>query len=462
MPEVPSTHVDSHKEPVLTLRITEDTAIRLAVLAVVAVVFLILAIRPWDKPQPASMPGAPAQQLSIARPETLRTEASHSTVEPQQMRKIQPDEPAQQTAYNYSVAVHEELPQPMPIKVLDLPPSDASLQPELVTNAVLQPIVPLVSLGPTILHGAGATFPYLLYRKWFEEIHRINPQIDINYQAIGSGGGIRQVLGGTIDFGASDIPMTDNQLSQTTNRIVYIPTVLDAVVPIYNLSGTDRPLRFTPAVLSGIYRGKIISWNDPEIAAANPGINLPPTPIVVVHRSDGSATTFLFTDYLSKVSSEWERTSGRGTSVKWSAGLGGKANEGVAALVRQMEGAIGYVDFTFAAQNGLAYGSVLNASGKFVKASVTSITASAAAIREMPYDFRPSITNSAGDNSYPISGFTWLLIPDSSHETAKRQALIASLNWILTDGQSIAPELYFAPLPRSVALKALQRIARLQ
>ncbi|MGA9800890.1 MAG: phosphate ABC transporter substrate-binding protein PstS, partial [Terriglobales bacterium] len=260
-----------------------------------------------------------------------------------------------------------------------------------------------VAFGQTTVNGAGATFPNPMYQKWFSEYHKAHPDIQFNYQSIGSGGGIRQVLAQTVDFGASDGPMTDEQLSQAKVKILHIPTVLGAVVPAYNVPGVSGELKFTPEALSGIFLGKITTWNDPAIAKANPGVNLPSQNIIVVHRSDGSGTTYIFTDYLSKVNSEWANGPGKGTSVKWPVGLGGKGNEGVAGLIRQMQGGIGYIELIYAVQNKIDYGSVKNASGAFVKASLESVTAAAASSPKMPADFRVSITNAPGKDAYPIS-----------------------------------------------------------
>ena len=263
-------------------------------------------------------------------------------------------------------------------------------------------IIALPTFAQTTLNGAGATFPYPMYSKWFSEYHNAHPDIQINYQSIGSGGGIRQVLAGTVDFGASDGPMTDEQLSQSKVKILHVPTVLGAVVPAYNVPGVSEELKFTPEVVSGIFLGKITNWNDKAIAGANPGVKFPDQPIIVVHRSDGSGTTYIFTDYLSKISPDWSSGVGKGTSVKWPVGLGGKGNEGVAGVIRQMQGAIGYVELIYAVQNKIPYGSVKNAAGNFVKASLESVTSAAGSMKAMPADFRVSITNAPGKDAYPI------------------------------------------------------------
>jgi phosphate transport system substrate-binding protein len=317
------------------------------------------------------------------------------------------------------------------------------------------------AVGQTTLNGAGATFPNPMYSKWFSDYHKLHPDIEINYQPIGSGGGIRQVLAQTVDFGASDGPMTDEQLSQAKIKILHIPTVLGADVPAYNVPGVNQELKFTPDVLADIFLGKISSWNDPRIMSANPGVKLPAQPIIVIHRSEGSGTTYIFTDYLSKVSPDWASGPGKGASVKWPVGLGGKGNEGVAGLIRQMEGSIGYIELIYAVQNKISYGVVKNASGNFVKASLDSVTAAAAAVPKMPADFRVSITNAPGKDSYPISSFTWLLIPVQSKDAAKGKIIVGFLNWMLDDGQKMTADLSYAPLPPSVADKvrtAIQQV----
>ena len=317
------------------------------------------------------------------------------------------------------------------------------------------------AVGQTTLNGAGATFPNPMYSKWFSDYHKLHPDIEINYQPIGSGGGIRQVLAQTVDFGASDGPMTDEQMSQAKVKILHIPTVLGADVPAYNIPGVNQELKFTPDVLADIFLGKISSWNDPRIAKANPGVNFPAQPIIVIHRSDGSGTTYIFTDYLSKVSSDWAGGPGKGTSVKWPVGLGGKGNEGVAGLIRQMDGSIGYIELIYAVQNKINYGVVKNASGNFVKASLESVTAAAASVPKMPADFRVSITNAPGKDAYPISSFTWLLIPVQSRDAAKGKILVDFLTWMLNDGEKMTADLTYAPLPASVAEKvraAIQQV----
>lgn len=327
-------------------------------------------------------------------------------------------------------------------------------------------VLALPAFGQTTLNGAGATFPYPIYSKWFSEYHKLHSDVQINYQSIGSGGGIRQVTEGTVDFGASDMPMTDEQLKESESKlqtkVLNIPTVLGAVVPVYNIQGVSGELKFTPDTLAGIYLGRISNWNDKAIAAANPGVNFPNQEIVVVHRSDGSGTTFIWTDYLSKISPEWKSQVGSGTSVKWPKGMGGKGNEGVAGSVRLLPGSIGYVELIYAVQNKIPYGSVRNAAGTFLKASLEGVTAAAASAPKMPADFRVSITNAPGKDAYPISSFTWMLIPIHSKDPAKGKILADFLNWMVSDGQSMTSALEYAPLPANVAAKVKQTIQQVK
>jgi len=323
-------------------------------------------------------------------------------------------------------------------------------------------LLALPVVGQTTLNGAGATFPYPIYSKWFSEYHNLHPEVQINYQSIGSGGGIRQVTAGTVDFGASDMPMTDKQLQDSKVKILNFPTVLGAVVPAYNIPGVTGEVKFTPEALSGIFLGKISKWNDKAITAANPGVNLPDKDIIVVHRSDGSGTTFIWTDYLSKVSPDWKTQVGSDTSVKWPVGVGNKGNEGVSGLIRQMSGAIGYVELIYAVQNNIPYGSVRNAAGTFVKASLESVTAAAASAAKMPADFRVSITNSPGKDAYPISSFTWLLIPAQSKNPANGKFITDFLSWMVSDGQKMTTALAYAPLPENVAAKVKEAIKQVK
>jgi phosphate transport system substrate-binding protein len=292
-----------------------------------------------------------------------------------------------------------------------------------------------------------------MYSKWFSEYNKLHSDVQINYQSIGSGGGIRQVLNGTVDFGASDGPMSDEQLAQSKTRILHIPTVMGAVVPAYNIPGVSGEIKFTPEALAGIFLGKITTWNDPAITKANPGVNFPNQPIIVIYRSDGSGTTFIFTDYLSKISKDWSNTVGKGTSVKWQIGMGGKGNEGVAGQIRQLQGSIGYVELIYAVENKITYGSVKNAAGNFVKASLDGVTEAAASAPAMPADFRVSITNAPGKTAYPISSFTWLLIPVQAKDPNKGKIISDFLQWMITDGQKMTSQLSYAPLPASVVEK---------
>jgi len=305
--------------------------------------------------------------------------------------------------------------------------------------------------------GAGATFPYPIYSKWFTEYSNAHPGVQINYQSIGSGGGIKQVCSGTVDFGASDMPMTDELLKSCGVKLVHIPTVLGAVVPAFNVPGVTD-LRFSPEVLADIYLGHITMWNDQRIAKDNPGAHLPNQKIIVVYRSDGSGTTFIFTDYLSKVSSEWTNGPGKGTSVNWPTGVGGKGNEGVAGYVRQLPGSIGYVELIYALQNKINFGTVRNASGNWVKGSIPGVTESAASVKNMPADYRVSITNAPGSGTYPISSFTYLLIPTQPKDMAKEKVIKDMLNWIGSSGESEVSALSYAPLPQNVDAKVLQTV----
>jgi len=321
--------------------------------------------------------------------------------------------------------------------------------------------------GTLSINGAGATFPYPMYSKWFDEYHKKNANIQINYQSIGSGGGIKQVTEGTVDFGASDGPMNDEQLKTYQDKhgfaILHFPTVLGADVPSYNIAGVTGELNFTPEAISGIFLGKITKWNDPAIAAANKGVKLPGDDIVVVHRSDGSGTTYIWTDYLSKVSDEWKNKVGKGTSVNWPVGLGGKGNEGVAGLVKQTPNSFGYIELIYAIQNKMPYGRVKNSSGAFVKADLAGVTAAAAgAVKDMPDDFRVSITNAPGKTAYPISSFTWLLVPSKFSDASKRDAIKGFVSWMLADGQNYAEALSYAKLPKEVVAKEEKALASVQ
>jgi phosphate transport system substrate-binding protein len=304
------------------------------------------------------------------------------------------------------------------------------------------------SAGPLTINGAGATFPNPIYSKWFDEYQKTHPNVRINYQSIGSGGGIKQLTAQTVFFGASDGPMTDAQLAAAPSPILHFPTVLGGVVPVYNVEGVTAPLRFNGALLAGIYLGTITKWNDPAIAQLNAGVKLPATDIAVVHRSDGSGTTYIFCDFLSKLSPDYKQKVGVSTSVNWPVGVGAKGNEGISGLVRQTPGAIGYVELVYALQNKIPYGSVQNKAGQFVTASLESVTAAAAGVT-MPDDFRVSITNADGADAYP-----------SDH--TRSAAMVEFLKWALNDGQKFAPSLGYAPLPQPVVAKEMQALAKIQ
>ena len=311
----------------------------------------------------------------------------------------------------------------------------------------------LATVGATAqnLNGAGATFPYPIYSKWFSEYSQSHSGVHINYQSIGSGGGILQVSQGTVDFGATDGPMTDAQTSSAKVKTMHIPTVLGAVVPVYNIAGVNKQLNFSGDVIADIYLGKITSWNDARIAKDNPGVSLPGNPILPIYRSGSSGTTYIFTDFLSKVSKDWASGPGRGTAIKWPTGIGQQGNEGVAGMVRQSPNAFGYVELIYAVQNKMSYGAVKNAAGKFVVASTEGVTAAAAAAaKTMPADYRVSITNAPGDTSYPISSFTWLLVPLKSADPAKGKVLADFLTWMLDKGEGEAASMTYAPLPAPV------------
>jgi phosphate transport system substrate-binding protein len=325
----------------------------------------------------------------------------------------------------------------------------------------------LLLAGPALaqtvqINGAGATFPYPIYSKWFSEYNKLHPDIEINYQSIGSGGGIRQVTNQTVFFGATDGPMTDEQQQAAPGRILHFPSVLGGDVPVYNIPGVTAELKFTGPVLADIFLGKITKWNDPAITKLNPGVNLPATEIAVAHRSDGSGTTYIWVDYLAKVSPEWKKKVGVATSVNWPVGVGGKGNEGVAGLVQQTPGSIGYVELIYAIQNRIAYGSVQNMAGEFVRSSLDSVTAAAAgAAKAMPKDFRVSITNAPGKGVYPISSFTWLLFYENPKDKKLAKIMVDFMHWALADGQKYCSDLGYAPLPKEVVAletEALKKI----
>jgi phosphate transport system substrate-binding protein len=330
-----------------------------------------------------------------------------------------------------------------------------------IAAATLHGFVQLAAQGQ--INGAGATFPYPIYSKWFSEYTKVKPDVAINYQSIGSGGGIRQLTNQTVFFGATDGPMTDDQLTQAPGKILHLPTVLGAVVPIYNVPEAKGALKFNGPLLADIFLGKVTKWNDPAIAKLNSGVTLPATDIAVVHRSDGSGTSYIWVDYLAKVSPEWKQKVGVNASVNWPVGLGGKGNEGVSGLVKQTPGAIGYVELIYASQNKIDYGTVQNQAGEFVEASVESVTAAAAAAAaNMPKDFRVSITNAQGKGVYPISSFTWLLLYENPKDKAQSKAMVDFMKWALTDGQKFAPALGYAPLPEAVVKMEMAALATIK
>jgi phosphate transport system substrate-binding protein len=313
------------------------------------------------------------------------------------------------------------------------------------------------------INGAGATFPNPIYSKWFSEYNKMHPDVAINYQSLGSGAGIQQITKETVFFGATDGPMSGEQLKAAPGPILHFPTVLGAVVPVYNLAGMTTELKFTGQVLADIYLGKITKWNDPAIAKLNPAAKLPATDITVVHRSEGSGTTYIWVDYLSKVSPEFKTKVGVNASVNWPTGVGGKGNEGVSGLVTQSPGSIGYVELIYALQNKISYGTVQNAAGEYVKASVAAVTAAAAgAAANMPADFRVSITNAPGTGVYPISSFTWLLLYEAPKDKVRAKIMVDVVKWALTDGQKYCADLGYAPLPPNVVKMEMAALAKIK
>jgi len=313
-----------------------------------------------------------------------------------------------------------------------------------------------------LINGAGSTFGYPIYSKWFDAYARVDPSVRFNYQSIGSGGGINLLINRTVDVGASDAPLNDQQIKRAPGPILEFPSVMGAVVLTYNLPTVKQALRLTGPLIANIYLGKVAKWNDPAIVALNPGVSLPDTQIVTCHRSDGSGTTYIFTDYLSKISPDWRTGPGKATSVKWPGGLGGKGSEGVTALVEQTTGAIAYVELTYALANKLAVADVQNSSGKWIKPSLQGVTAAAAgAAANMPADFRVSITNAPGADSYPLSSFTWLLVYTKQNDHARGAALVNFLNWALQDGQKYASPLYYAPLPAQVVALEMKQLRQI-
>ena len=322
---------------------------------------------------------------------------------------------------------------------------------------------PAQNAGHRVINGAGATFPFPIYSKWFSEYGKVHPEVQINYQSIGSGGGIRQLIARTVFFGATDGPMTDEQLKSAPGPILHFPTVLGGVVPIYNVPGVAQPLHFSGTALADLYLGRITKWNDPALRKTNPGVNLPATDIAIVHRSDGSGTTYIFVDFLSKVSPAFKQKVGVATSVNWPVGVGAKGNEGVSGLVKQTPGAVGYVELIYATQNSISYGAVQNKAGQFIAASLDSVTAAAgAAAASMPDDFRVSVTNADGKGAYPIASFTWLLFYQNPNDKQSARAMVDFMKWALNDGQKFTGPLGYAPLPQPVVDKELQALQKIK
>jgi phosphate transport system substrate-binding protein len=333
----------------------------------------------------------------------------------------------------------------------------------LAAAAVAKLIAGPVAAENVQINGAGASFPYPIYAKWFSEYNKLHPEVQINYQSIGSGGGIRQLTNQTVFFGATDGPMTKDQMIAAAGKVLHLPTVLGGVVPIYNVSGVDSELKFTGPVLADIFMGKITKWNDPAIVKLNPGAKLPGSDINVVHRSDGSGTTYILADYLGKISPDWKKTVGIATALNWPVGVGAKGNEGVAGLTKQTPNSIGYVELIYALQNKIDFGSVQNAAGEFVRASLDSVTKAAAATKgKMPPDFRVSITNAPGEGVYPISSFTWLLFYENPKDKKQARIMNDFMKWALTDGQKYAAELGYAPLPAEVIAMEMEALKKIR
>jgi phosphate transport system substrate-binding protein len=477
----------------LTIRISKLSLVN-GLLAVIIVVALVaLGLRERDKSQTA-LASAPvavhSTEPTVKSPAPVSSRPPSSRAEATVAERSNPTEPMETLSPNEGVIVSVDSRPPetdivelRPSKVIYLEPpatDSAPAQPEVKPEDPPQPADqpdqpaapsprtsdppparPAASTIPTTLNGAGATYPYPLYAKWFDDYHKLHPGFQINYQAVGSGAGVHALLRGEVDFGATDVPAFE-PLSQGKTPILQIPAVLGAIVPIYNIPGVHREVMFTPEVLAGIYLGRITSWNDPAIASANPSVSLPNFAIVVIHRSDGNAATFVFTDYLSKVSPEWKEKVGKGTSVNWPVGLGAKGNEGMAGTTRQTPGAIGYADLLYVEQNHAPFGSVRNAAGNFVKASLHSVTEAAASVTELPPNSGISITNAPGKDAYPIASFTWFLVPKRSNDAAKGQDLAQFLDWMIDTGQPVAENLGYAPIPRKLAGQVKKMIAQLR
>jgi len=338
-----------------------------------------------------------------------------------------------------------------------------------ITRTLMAAVAGIVMLGAIVaaqkvqIQGAGATFPNPIYQKWIAEYNKLHPNVEINYQSLGSGAGIRQLTNQTVFFGATDGPMTSEQLLAAPSKVLHFPMVLGADVPVYNLPGVTAELKFTGPLLADIFLGKVTKWNDPAIAKLNAGVTLPGSDITVVHRSDASGTTYIWVDYLAKVSPEWKAKAGVATQVNWPTGVGGKGNEGVSGLVTQTPGSIGYVELVYALQNKIAYGSVQNMAGDFTKATVESVTAAAgSAAGKMPADFRVSITNAPGKGVYPISSFTWILLYETPKDKTQAKSMLDFMKWALADGQKFAGGLGYAPLPDEVVKLEMAALAKIK
>jgi len=470
----PSSTPRKAKEPFLVINISRTTALLTVLsLALVAIV-LGSMLSGQDKPHPAAPVASVPEETPTIRTITAAKSPAKPIPSSDSINAPEPEAPRDEpvkvavVANNNHAEIrptesHAVVYQPIPVRAEE--PEEG---PRPATAVVAVESVPVaVVTEETTLQGAGSTFAYPIFQRWFNDFHRIAPKVQFEYEARGSGAGIKEMTTGTGDFGATDMPMTDAQLAEAGKRIVQIPAVLGAVVPIYNLPDVTGEVKFTPQILAGIYQGTITSWSDPEIAKANPELRspgvtgFPNIPIVVTHRFDGCRETAIFTEYLSSVSPAWRHDAGTGSSVKWPAGLGVKGNEGVRALVRQTEGAVGYVDFQFAESNQLRFGSVRNRSGKFVRATLENITAAAESYSTAA-DLREPIVNGPGIDAYPISGFTWMLVPAQEREPEKQRGMLAFLGWMLDDGQGSAEQLRYAPLPRKLALRMKQQIAQLQ
>jgi phosphate transport system substrate-binding protein len=493
MPEPRSPFPSKRDQEYLTIRVSKMTVVNglLAAMVVVAIVALGLRERAKSQTAPASAPVASPQEPAVVSPPPPSGRPSGARAEVTATEPATPTPPLESQAPNEEAVDSSDARQPetaraelrpSPViyrepRTTDSVPNQPEVKPEDPPQPADRPDQPAApppptpdpppprppsTAAPTILNGAGATYPYPLYAKWFDDYHDLNPQVQINYQAVGSGAGVGALLREVVDFGATDVPTYDEQLSQTKPAILHIPTVLGAIVPIYNIPGVSREVSFTPDVLAGIFQGRIGSWSDPAIANVNPAVNLPNVPIVVIHRSEGNAATFVFTDYLCKVSTDWREKVGKGTSVSWPVGLGAKGDEGVAGLVRHTPGGIGYVDLLYVEQNHVPFARVRNAAGMFVKASMHSVTEAAASVGELPPNSGISITNAPGKEAYPIASFTWLLVPKNSNDAVKGRELAVFLHWMIDRGQPLAERLGYAPIPGKLALQVKKMIAQLR